>query len=205
MTWRGEVVTVLPMASAPDASFTGPVTCARGWERTRGLLADKAPQLAHHGGGWLRIDSLDGLFWASEWAHQPLPERTAAMEALAFDAVQRYPSIHGVVLTSAACWQPGMAKDSWRTPGGTYGLERPLPMGRPAQTNTVAAPRRLAYKTSSRCPFSGWNGWVTMTKPKGYHAVVPVGRRGLRGCRGRGRAAGRADPRAGRPGAVGRR
>src|SRR6266567_3467312 len=41
------------------------------------------------------------------------------------------------------------------------------PLNPPAQTNTVSAPRRLAYRTSSRCPFSGWNGWVTMTKPKG--------------------------------------
>src|SRR5205823_6211652 len=41
------------------------------------------------------------------------------------------------------------------------------PLNPPAQTNTVSAPRRLAYKISSRCPFSGWNGWVTMTKPKG--------------------------------------
>jgi hypothetical protein len=59
------------------------------------------------------------------------------MEALVLDAVQRYPSIHGVVLTSAACWKPGMAKDSWRTPGGTYGLERPLPMGRGRATFIV--------------------------------------------------------------------
>src|SRR5208283_3600900 len=41
------------------------------------------------------------------------------------------------------------------------------PLSPPAQTNTVSAPRRLAYRISSRCPFSGWNGWVTMTKPKG--------------------------------------
>ncbi len=41
------------------------------------------------------------------------------------------------------------------------------PLNPPAQTNTMSAPRRLAYKISSRCPFSGWNGWVTMTKPKG--------------------------------------
>src|SRR5580704_17768086 len=41
------------------------------------------------------------------------------------------------------------------------------PLNPPAQTNTMPAPRRLAYKISSRCPFSGWNGWVTMTKPKG--------------------------------------
>src|SRR6266852_4650690 len=41
------------------------------------------------------------------------------------------------------------------------------PLTPPAQTNTVTAPRRLAYRISSRCPFSGWNGWVTMTKPEG--------------------------------------
>jgi hypothetical protein len=36
----------------------------------------------------------------------------------------------------------------------------------PTHTNTWSAPRRLTNKTSSRCPFSGWNGWVTTTKPK---------------------------------------
>src|SRR5216684_331542 len=41
------------------------------------------------------------------------------------------------------------------------------PWAPPAQTNTVSAPRRFTYKTSSRCPFSGWNGWVTITKPEG--------------------------------------
>ena len=30
-----------------------------------------------------------------------------------------------------------MAKDSWRTPGGTYGLERLLPMGRGRATFIV--------------------------------------------------------------------
>jgi hypothetical protein len=72
VTWGAEAVTVLPMGSAAGASFTGPVTHARGWERTSQLLRDKAEQLACHGGGWLRVDSLDGLFWASEWAHKPL-------------------------------------------------------------------------------------------------------------------------------------
>ena len=76
------------------------------------------------------MDSLDGLFWASEWAHKPLDARTREIEALILDAVQRYPSIHGVVLTSGACRARGMTSSSWRTPGGTYGLERLLPMGR---------------------------------------------------------------------------
>jgi hypothetical protein len=69
VTWGAEAVTVLPMGSAAGVSFIGPVTHARGWERTSQLLGDKAEQLACHGGGWLRVDGLDGLFWASEWAH----------------------------------------------------------------------------------------------------------------------------------------
>ena len=137
VTWGGEVVTVLPAGSAADARFIGPVTHARGWERTSQLLRDKAEQLACHGGGWLRVDSLDGLFWASEWAHKPLDARTREIEALVVDAVQRYPSIHGVVLTSGACRATGMTRSSWRTPGGSYGLERLLPMGRGRATFIV--------------------------------------------------------------------
>jgi hypothetical protein len=76
VTWGAEAVTVLPMGSAAGASFIGPMTHARGWERTSQLLRDKAEQLACHGGGWLRVDCLDGLFWASEWAHKPLDART---------------------------------------------------------------------------------------------------------------------------------
>jgi hypothetical protein len=38
----------------------------------------------------------------------------------------------------------------------------------PAHTNTMSAPRRLAYSTSSCCPLSGWNGCVTTTNPKDH-------------------------------------
>src|SRR6266496_790844 len=41
------------------------------------------------------------------------------------------------------------------------------PLTPPEQTNTVSAPRRFTCRTSSRCPLSGWNGWVTITKPEG--------------------------------------
>ena len=41
------------------------------------------------------------------------------------------------------------------------------PLTPPEHTNTVSAPRRLTKRTSSRCPFSGWNGCVTTTKPEG--------------------------------------
>ncbi len=161
VTWGGEVTTVLHTGSAAGASFTGPVTRARGWERTRQLLADKAEQLAHHGGGWLRIDSLDGLFWASEWARKPLETQTLEMEALIIHAVQRYPSVHGMVLTSGACLASGMTGSSWRTPGGTYGLERPLPMGRGRATFIIPlGPGALGGIRRWHDLYNGESGWL---------------------------------------------
>src|SRR5260370_5878666 len=61
--------------------------------------------------------------------------------------------------------------DSLPGPGGSPRSVHPCgsviwPLTPPAQTNAVSARRRLAYKISSRCPFSGWNGWATMTNPK---------------------------------------
>src|SRR6266567_3045098 len=62
--------------------------------------------------------------------------------------------------------------DSRRASGGSPRSVHPCgsviwPLTPPEQTNTVSAPRRFTYRTSSRCPFSGWNGWVTITKPEG--------------------------------------
>ena len=161
VAWDGEVVTVLPTGSVEDMSFTGPVTRARGWERTSQLLGDKAEQLACHGGGWLRVDSLDGLFWASAWAREPLDARTLEMEALILDDLHRYPSIHGVVLTSGACRASELTRCSWRTPGGTYGLDRPLPMGRGRMTFIV--PLGHGALGGIRCwhdLYDGESGWL---------------------------------------------
>lgn len=36
----------------------------------------------------------------------------------------------------------------------------------PAHTNTTSVPRRLTNNTANRSPRNGWNGCVTMTKPK---------------------------------------
>jgi hypothetical protein len=130
VVWDGETVTVLLMASAEEASFTGPVTRARGWMRTRGILIDKAPQLEAQGGGWLRVDSLDGLFWASDWAQKSLAERTSDMEVYIREAVLPYAYVYGVVLTSGLCWAPELIGCSSRAARGSYGFERSLPMGR---------------------------------------------------------------------------
>lgn len=130
VVWNDEAITVLSMASAEGASFTGPVTRARGWMRTRGILIDKAPQLEAQGGGWLRVDSLDGLFWASDWAQTSLAERTSNMEVFIREAVLPYSSVYGVVLTSGPCWAPELIGCSSRGARGSYGFERSLPMGR---------------------------------------------------------------------------
>ena len=130
VTMGNETVIVRPMTSGVGSSFTGPVTRAKGWIRTSTLLQGKAPQLAAQGGGWLRVDSLDGLFWASDWAQRPLAVRAEQMQALIRDSVQQHSSIYGVVLTSGSCWAPKLIGRSYRSASGSYALERPLPLAR---------------------------------------------------------------------------
>jgi hypothetical protein len=130
VAWGNETVVVRPMLSGVGSSFTGPATRAKGWIRTSGLLQGKAVQLAAQGGGWLRVDSLDGLFWASDWARKPLARRTDEMSALIRDSMQQLDSIHGVVLTSGSCWAPGLVERSFCSAAGSYGIERPLPLAR---------------------------------------------------------------------------
>ena len=137
VAWESETVTVRPMTSGTGSSFTGPVTRAKGWIRTSGLLQGKATQLAAQGGGWLRVDSLDGLFWASAWAPKPLARRTDEISALIHDSVQQHSSIYGVVLTSGSCWAPRLVGRSCCTASGSYGLERPLPLARGRATFIV--------------------------------------------------------------------
>lgn len=127
VAWESETVVVRPMTSGVGSSFTGPATHAKGWIRTSSLLQGKAMQLAAQGGGWLRVDSLDGLFWASDWARKPLARRTDEMSALIRDSTQQHSSIYGVVLTSGSCWAPRLVGCSSRTTAGSYGIERPLP------------------------------------------------------------------------------
>src|SRR6266566_7536828 len=61
--------------------------------------------------------------------------------------------------------------DSRQASGGSLRSVHPpgsviCPLSPPEQTNTTPSSRRLANKTSSRCPVSGWNGWVTTSDPK---------------------------------------
>jgi hypothetical protein len=137
VAWEDEIVIVRLMTSGVGSSFIGPVTRAKGWIRTGGLLEGKAAQLAAQGGGWLRVDGLDGLFWASDWAQKPLSRRTYEISVLIRDSVQQYSSIHGVVLTSGSCLAPRLVGSSSRTASGAYGIERPLPLARGRATFIV--------------------------------------------------------------------
>ena len=138
VAWENETVVVRPMTSGVGSSFTGPVTRAKGWMRTSSLLQGKATQLSAQGGGWLRVDSLDGLFWASDWARKPLARRTYEMSELIHDSVRQHSSIYGVVLTGGSCWAPQLVGHSSRTASGSYGIERSLPLGRGRATFIVS-------------------------------------------------------------------
>src|SRR5699024_5058232 len=77
------------------------------------------------------------------------------------------PAISRVAPASAV--SPGT--DSRRPTGGSPrsvhdGGSVTCPARPPSHTSTRPAPRRLSSNTRNCCPWSGWNGWVTTTKPK---------------------------------------
>jgi hypothetical protein len=77
-----------------------------GWSRTASRLKQKAQQTEASGATWLRADLLNGIFWASEWAHSPLPDKTAAMAELIKSALvdQHHLSVWSCRAARAHIW-----------------------------------------------------------------------------------------------------
>jgi len=131
-------ITVLPPGDPSPTQFSGPVTVARGWSRTAGRLTQKAQQAQDSGATWLRADLLDGIFWASDWATAPMPEKTAAMAELVRAALVDQHHLSGVVVSSSAC--PAFdthLDESVPLDNGSIGLRRMLPFNRVRETLVV--------------------------------------------------------------------
>ena len=83
---------IRPPGDASPTQLTYPITEAAGWPRTVARLQQKAEQARASGATWLRADLLDGIWWASSWSREELPDKTSTMagllrEALADDEV----------------------------------------------------------------------------------------------------------------------
>jgi fatty-acyl-CoA synthase len=77
------------------------------------------------------------------------------------------PRIDRISVSSSASRPADSRRSSGGSPRSVHALGSVIcPLTPPEHTKTVSAPRRLAYRTSSRWPFSGWNGWMTTTEPE---------------------------------------
>ncbi len=74
-------IAVIPMigpARGPT-SFTGPVVTSGDPWRLANKLTKKATQTVEAGGGWIRVDVLDGLWQFTDWARWALPQKAEAI------------------------------------------------------------------------------------------------------------------------------
>jgi hypothetical protein len=114
------------------------VQTSQGWPRVERRLLQKAAQAARAGGGWLRVDLMDGTWQFTPWARASLREKVDQIAELPKSALCQVDGITGVVASSGACVAQGQFHgESARTPDHCYGFVRPLPGARVRETMII--------------------------------------------------------------------
>ena len=138
VTTRAAYLTVRPPNDVSPSRLTYPITVADGWPRTVARLKQKAEQARSSGATWLRVDLLDGIWWASPWAQAGLFGKTSIMAEQLREALAHEASLAGVVVSSSPC--PALSvyvPESARAADGAVGLRRVLPLNRVRETIVV--------------------------------------------------------------------
>jgi hypothetical protein len=121
----------------------GGVQTSHSWPRVERRLLQKAAQAARAGGGWLRVDLMDGTWQFTPWAHAGLREKVDQIAEMLKAALCQVDGITGVVASSGACVAQGQFYgESARTPDHCYGFVRPLPGPGPRNHDRPSKPRR---------------------------------------------------------------
>ena len=90
------------------------------------------------GGGWLRVDILDGTWHFTPWARAVLRAKIDEMAKQVRPLLSQVPGITGVVLSSGAGVAQGQFYgESARSSGNSYGIRRALPAVRVRETMIV--------------------------------------------------------------------
>jgi hypothetical protein len=138
VTTRAASLTIRPPRDVSPSRLTYPITVADGWPRTVARLKQKAEQARSSGATWLRVDLLDGIWWASPWAQAGLLDKTSVMAEQLREALADEASVAGVVVSSSPC--PALSvyvPESARAADGAVGLRRVLPLNRVRETIIV--------------------------------------------------------------------
>ena len=104
---------------------------SQSWPRIASKLRQKAKQAQKAGGGWLRVDIMDGTWQFTPWAHAGLRSKIDQMAKLVRPLLNQIDGIDGAVLSSGAGLAQGQFYgESARSSGNSYGLRRVLPAER---------------------------------------------------------------------------
>lgn len=111
------------------------------WARLDVRVQTKAGQTAHPGQLWIRLEDQAGLFIVTPLARMSLAERFANLAPRLRAAVESYPHVAGVILSSGRMWATNDVQDETRLlPGfdGAIALRRRLPVAHVRETHIVS-------------------------------------------------------------------
>jgi len=132
-------VVIHPPGEAAESSFECPATFAVGWRRIEDKFREKGEQTQKSGATWLRADLLDGIWFASPWAHADLPDKAASLAFHLQTALSSQEHLQGIVVSSSAC--PAMSgphrDETAALDDGTIAIRRNLPFHRVRETIIV--------------------------------------------------------------------
>ena len=120
----GAMLTVARTGTGNHVGRQGPVHRFLVWHRTERILQRKAEQSAGASSVWLRVDAQDGLWQFTPWANMELLAKLGALVDPVRSALDPYPHVKGLVLTSGAVHAQGVFHDESVREGNCFGLRR---------------------------------------------------------------------------------
>lgn len=117
-------LTLTRAGTLPRPGRSDPIRSSLLWQRTERILRRKAEQCIQAASVWLRVDAQDGLWQFTQWASMKLPQKLAALIGPVRRALEPYPHIKGLVLTSGATRAQGgfrTNRSQHRTTASRYG------------------------------------------------------------------------------------
>jgi hypothetical protein len=132
------------------------------WPRIRQRLHQKAAASARSGASWLRIDVVSGLWQFTDWAMRPFSEKASLLADAVRPAVIDATHLEGVMISSGACFVPGVQHDADTHGDGVIGLRRVLQPLRVRESIVIGlrAGADLALLADLYSEEPRWLGWA---------------------------------------------
>jgi hypothetical protein len=132
------------------------------WPRISQRLSQKAAASARSGSKWLRVDVVSGLWQFTDWAFQPFSEKVAVLGDAVRSALTDATHLHGVMVSSGACFIPGDQSDEDVRGDGVIGLRRVIQPLRARESILVALhpAAEISLLVDLYAGEPAWLGWA---------------------------------------------